>query len=321
MLVTTAILLLTCISCVSAVYVRLGTPNLTSTYIGTPITFNNIYLIIRGPEAIPVNYLNFTVFDIGTHAEIAYVKFNIDGTKITDSPPGHFIVNNMTNTSNLPYQASGAFYGYDEQSDENVTYDHGYGYGSGSTDLTIYYRITYVPTTAGIFRAKLFVDSSIHSYTSGREIFSVFPPVTSSVNPITPYNHSDSCLLTLSVQNETYAYEVDIWYNYSSDNITWTGWQPVLNGTLFSSPWEYIFDDSVDGHGPGYYQFYSIANYNEPTPVIPDAIVYLDSPTGGTPALTGLDAIVNVLGAFIMIVLVLALAETAVIKMLLGFLK
>jgi len=153
-----------------AVYLNPGTPSSTSLFIQSTITFSNVNFTIRGPEAIIVNYLNFSIFNTNDQY-IAHVNFSINGTETIDYPSGKFTVRNETNTSNLPYVSGGSFYGYDEQDGQNITdFGYGYGYGAGNTDLTILYTITYTTHTTGTFYAKLFVNSTIHTYTSGESI-------------------------------------------------------------------------------------------------------------------------------------------------------
>jgi PKD repeat protein len=147
----------------TAVYLNPGKPSSTSVYTDATITFSNVNLTIRGPEAIPVNYLNFSIRQSSNNQEIAYVKFSFKGTKISDSPVGKFTVTPITNTSNLPYQSSGNYYGYDERTGANYSFGYGYGYGTGQTSLTILYTITYTTHTAGTFYAKLYVNSTINA--------------------------------------------------------------------------------------------------------------------------------------------------------------
>jgi PKD repeat protein len=150
-----------------AVYLHPGTPSYTSPlYKASTVTFNNVNLTIRGSETIPVNYLNFSIRQSSTHQQIAYVKFSLNGT-IIPTPLGIFTVTNITSTSNLPYQSSGDFHGYDEQASENYNFTYGYGYDTGPADLTILYTIRYTTSTTGTFYAQLYVDSTNHNFASG----------------------------------------------------------------------------------------------------------------------------------------------------------
>lgn len=150
-----------------AVYLSPGAPNPTSAYTSSIITFNNVNLTIRDDEAIPVNYLNFSIRQSSNDQVIASVRFSINGTEISDSPVGRFTVTNITDTSNLPYHSSGNSWGYDEQAHSNHTYTYGYGYDTGPTDVTILYRIRYTTHTTGTFYAQLYVNSTTHTYASG----------------------------------------------------------------------------------------------------------------------------------------------------------
>ncbi|MCK5258150.1 MAG: hypothetical protein KAJ69_01425 [Thermoplasmatales archaeon] len=150
----------------SAVKLKPGTPSDTSIDLYNTIIFDNVNLTIRGPERIPVSFLNFTIFEGST--EIAYVKFNVTGSEMEDSPSNKFTVTNITDTSSLPYDSSGSYYGYDEDDGSNHTFGYGYGYASSSaSDLIILYRITYTAHQTGDFTAKLFVNSSNYTYVSG----------------------------------------------------------------------------------------------------------------------------------------------------------
>ena len=155
----------------ASVYVSPGTPSSSSVTSGSTITFSNVNLTIRAAERIPVDFLNFTIFSGST--EVAYVKFYIDGTEITDYPTNKFTVTNVTDTSNLPYNATVGSYGYDEITGDNMTYGYGYGYASGSVDLTILYTIVYTTHTTGSFTARLFVNCSNYTYISATTSFSV----------------------------------------------------------------------------------------------------------------------------------------------------
>jgi len=83
----------------SAVFVSPGTPSDTSVDIGNIITFDNVNLTIRGPERIPISFLNFTIFNGNT--EIANVKFDIDGTILEQYPASIFTVTGLTDISSI----------------------------------------------------------------------------------------------------------------------------------------------------------------------------------------------------------------------------
>ena len=148
-----------------AVYLHPGTPSYASPlYKASTVTFNNVNLTIRGSEAIPVNYLNFSIRQSSNHQRIAYLKISLNGT-IKPTPLGIFTVTNITNTSNLPYYSSGDFRGYDEQTGKNYNFTYGYGYDTGPVDLTILYTIRYTTSTTGTFYVQLYVNSTNHTYT------------------------------------------------------------------------------------------------------------------------------------------------------------
>jgi hypothetical protein len=133
------------------------TPSYTSPlYTTSKITFNNVNFTIPDPEAIIVNYLTFSIFNINDQENaIAHVNFSINGTEISpDYPFDKFTVMNKTDTSYLSYVSGGSFSGYDEEDGQYYDYGYGYGYGSGNTPLTIPYTITYTTHTTGTFIAN-----------------------------------------------------------------------------------------------------------------------------------------------------------------------
>jgi hypothetical protein len=187
----------------SAVKLSPGVPSDSSVTAGATILFQNVNLTIRGEEAIPVKYLTFAVFDSTKHHQVAEVRFSLNGTEISEVPPkGVFTVMNVTDTSNLPFQTGGKYYGYDERTGHNVTrfhYGYGYGYG-GAPDLLLVYTLTYRTCTPGTYYAKLFVKTQKYTYASGKTIpFTVLPKSPCSIfvdikpgcwpNRLNPRNH------------------------------------------------------------------------------------------------------------------------------------
>lgn len=163
----------------SAVKVSAGIPQDTMVNAGTTIVFEEVNLTIRSAEAIPVKYLTFVVFDSKTNHKVAQVRFSLEGTEICETPRAAFCVANVTDTSDLPYQSKGRFYGYDERTGRNVTrfrFGYGYGYGYGNPDVTVMYTITYKTCKPGTYYAKLFVKTTKYTYTSGETmLFTVQP--------------------------------------------------------------------------------------------------------------------------------------------------
>ncbi len=152
----------------SAVKLSPGTPNKTSVIQNTNIIFRSVNLTIRTAEALPVDYLMFTINQSSNDIMIAYVMFNLDGTTRSESPLGAFTVQTLTNTSNLPYQNEGTYNVTDEETG-NIT-QYNYGYGDSEVNLSITYNITYTTHVTGIFYARLFVNSILHTYASGESI-------------------------------------------------------------------------------------------------------------------------------------------------------
>lgn len=180
--VALSLLLLICavlLPSASAVNVSAGIPQDTTVNAGTTVVFEEVNLTIRSAEAIPVKYLTFVVFDSKTNHKVAQVRFSLEGTEICETPHAAFSVVTVTDTSDLPYQSKGRFYGYDERTGHNVTrfrHGYGYGYGYGNPDMTIRYMITYKTCKPGTYYAKLFVKTTKYTYASGETIlFTVRP--------------------------------------------------------------------------------------------------------------------------------------------------
>jgi hypothetical protein len=163
----------------SAVRLSPGAPNNTLITAGATIIFQDVNLTIRDAEAIPVTYLTFIIFNSTNNHKVAQVRFSLEGSEISETPHGAFTVVNVTNTSNLPYQSKGDYYGNDERTGRNITGFHhgfGYGYGYGTPDLTIVYTITYKTCKPGTYYAKLFVKATKYTYTSEETTpFTVLP--------------------------------------------------------------------------------------------------------------------------------------------------
>ena len=170
----------------TAVHVSGGVPSDSSVNLGTTISFENVNLTIRAAEAIPVNFLTFEIFDSSTDHRVAWVRFTIMGEEMSENPPKAFTVVNVTDTTALPHQCRGDFYGYDERTGYNVTGFHhgfGYGYGYGNPDLVIVYTITFKTCKPGTYYAKLSAKASKYTYTSERTTqFTILPQPPLSVS-------------------------------------------------------------------------------------------------------------------------------------------
>jgi hypothetical protein len=159
----------------TAVYLHPGTPSEILLSEGTTIKFSDVNLTIRGDEKVPINFLKFVIFNDST--EIAYVKFNIDGTELEESPSNKFNVTNTTSISNSWY-GYGYMNGTDENTYQKYNFGYGYGYGYGGEeyiDIVFLYDIEYNTHIEGTFYAKLFLNSTTHEFISGPTInFTVF---------------------------------------------------------------------------------------------------------------------------------------------------
>lgn len=132
------LLILSVLVSASTVKLDTGAPSESKVFVGETVLFNDVAFMIRKAEIIPVDYLVFVIFNQSDDEEVASVSFSLIGDEISGSDPaGVFIVDNVTNTSNLPYQNGGSGYGY------------GYGYGYGSMDLTVVYTISYMTQFPG----------------------------------------------------------------------------------------------------------------------------------------------------------------------------
>ena len=229
----------------SAVFVSPGEPSDTSVNIGTTITFNDVNLTIRGPERIPVSFLNFTIFDGNT--EIAHVKFNIDGTVIEQYPSGKFTVTSLTDISGIPYGSGGSYYGYDEMDGTNHSFGYGYGYGgsAGYSDICILYRITYTTHATGTFYAKLFVNSSNYTYVSGPSLtFTVSEGEIS--NPYPAYESTGISRPPTNLSVKINGTNLDVYFYFCNMTPVTDTWTQFANWTNVSTPQRCEFTNFTD---------------------------------------------------------------------------
>ncbi len=222
-----------------AVHLHPGVPSYISPLYNTSktVTFNNVELTIKGDEAIPVTYLTFSIRRNGTNEEIASVQFFINGTEKPDSDlENRFTVINITNTSNLPYEENGSFYGYDEQTGETVGFGYGYGY-TITVDLTILYKITYTTHVTGTLYGQLLVNSSTHLFTSGPSTsFTVSPPPVDTEAPIiTNITATPSLQLTNGSINITATITDNISVYEQKIRITGPAGYPPLNTSMIQN--------------------------------------------------------------------------------------
>jgi hypothetical protein len=151
----------------TAVKISPGKPDDSLVTRGTNITFKNVNVTIRNTERIPINNLTFKVFNNVNHQIIGYVKFYVDGRKIEDYPPGRFKVKSLTPIDESWYKI-GELKGTDEEKGKLYNFGYGSGYGSTLTDITLLYDIDYKTHITGTFYAKLFVNSTLHTFVSSQ---------------------------------------------------------------------------------------------------------------------------------------------------------
>jgi len=144
----------------TAVNLGLSPGNLTledrSVYEGATVTFTDINFTVGWTEKDLVNFLNFSIFDDADDNCVAFVTFSLDGTKNDENTLGNFTVTNTAITG------GGLIY---------------FGYSTMRDNMTYLYDISYTTHKIGTFYAKLFVNSTSHSYESSKSTtFTVYPP-------------------------------------------------------------------------------------------------------------------------------------------------
>jgi len=150
----------------TSVIISTGIPQQSQVEVGETIHFNNVNITIRSAERIPIEQVIFTVYSAITNQVMAFVKFDITGQIINQTPSQSFSVSCLFNPSSIPY-GHGYSYGYDEWQGTQHTFDHGYGYAQpGFSDISLLYEISYQTHLSGRFYAKLFVESVSHTFIS-----------------------------------------------------------------------------------------------------------------------------------------------------------
>ncbi|MDG6219454.1 MAG: PKD domain-containing protein, partial [Candidatus Thermoplasmatota archaeon] len=120
-----------------------GVPSNTTPTQGEVITFSNVNLTIESHEAIPVNYLNFTIKKTSDDSYVDHIKFYLNGNVLSGgNPSGKFAIINTNYVSTIPFSDSYG-YGYDWNLGYGYDFNFGYGYGPNSGVLTILYDITF----------------------------------------------------------------------------------------------------------------------------------------------------------------------------------
>src|SRR5262249_20533777 len=93
---------------------------------------------------------------------------------------------------------------------------------------------------------------------------------------------SNSPVLRVTTQaNASSVANVQLYYRYSADQATWSGWTPV-GAPITAAPYSTAFNFP---NGVGYYEFYRVATDNlghtEPTPAYAQSSVHYQAATGG----------------------------------------
>ena len=108
---------------------------------------------------------------------------------------------------------------------------------------------------------------------SNNYIFTISDLPISAVNPLPTWKMTVPFTVTATAYDSDGVNNVTLYYNYSSDGISWTGW--TLYGVDLAAPWSWSFTGA-----DGYYRFYSIAV---------DIYGITENPPGTADASTGLD--------------------------------
>jgi len=169
---------------VDAVYLSPGEIENTDVMSGSTVIFRNVTLTIRANEQIPINFLEFTVFNSLNDQIIGSTSFEVYGTKISDTPTGSFQIDRTTPLIGTSWYGYGYNYGYDEHTGYgyDFDYDFGYGYGNASlTDITIMYDITFTSSIPGTFYATFAANCSSYEFKSDSSsifyVSSQYPPI------------------------------------------------------------------------------------------------------------------------------------------------
>jgi hypothetical protein len=113
------------------------------------------------------------------------------------------------------------------------------------------------------------------------------PPVygASQVIHIIPYEQPAVFSLAGNVEHSSGEVTLDVYYRYSTENISWGLWTYYGTDANEMDGWHWTFDAGL-ANGPGYYQFYSVRRVhqadewvNETVPPGPDAITHISLKT------------------------------------------
>lgn len=133
-----------------------------SAYEGTEINFDDVSFTVKYDDRNSISGLDFSIYNSENNQVAAYVNFDINGNKNTQQTSGEFNVTGMS--------VSGG--------EQIIHPAHGYSPATISySDLVYSYDISYLAYDIGTFYAKLIVDSTSETHTSGKsEEFTILPP-------------------------------------------------------------------------------------------------------------------------------------------------
>ena len=140
------------------------------------------------------------------------------------------------------------------------------------TSRFYYYNQTYALT--GAYQYFIWAnDTHGNIAVSNNYIFTISDLPISAVNPLPTWKMTAPFTVVATAYDSNGVNNVTLYYNYSNDGISWTGW--TLYGVDTAAPWSWSFTGA-----DGYYRFYSIAV---------DIYGITENPPGTADASTGLD--------------------------------
>lgn len=140
-----------------------------------------------------------------------------------------------------------------DSSTTNKTMEHDLGTGR------YYLNISY--PMLGTYNFTIWAKDTFNNWNSFSGSFETQDTIspTSNVEPIAQYwfNTSPITLNAVASDSGIGVASLELWYQNSTDNSSWSGW--TLLGADTAAPWSWSFDFP---NGDGYYEFFSIANDN-----------------------------------------------------------
>jgi len=239
-----------------ALSVRLDPGTLSSSdqspELGHNITFTDVNLTIENNEAIPVNYLNFTIMDDDDNY-VEHFKFYISGTEFED-PSGKFKILDTTYESSIAYNDSFG-YGYDWNNGTIYDFGYGYGYGLSGGILTVRYDVEY--DTDNLEEGKTYY-AMLYVYSNGGSTSHTFSsdPDSHESSKFTIESgttHHTSSSSTTSTNNAPTADDGGPYIGVAEVPVTFDGTGSTdPDGNALSYSWEFGDGETGTGSKPGH---------------------------------------------------------------------